>query len=340
MKTINETILFSKYKSSYSAAFGDLVVHISCLSSAFYLLWYYRNSWLAVLTIPLLAFMNDRNFIVFHDCGHNTYSPNKMLNYILGNLFGIFVFTPMCWNWHHGNHHLTSSNTTNKLNHKYNETVYHSLYQYKQFSGFTQTLYKISRHPIVFFTLLPILYFVIKQRTDVLRYKLNKKRPYTQSVIQILFETLFSNIGIAIFVYYLCVYEIIQQYCVVLFISSLLLTFTFHNQHTFNPSYVVNNEKWTQRNSGLVGSSLILYPNLFKYFSMGIEYHHIHHMNAKIPGYNLQAYHEEVISKSNIFDNVVKLTMTDCYNNLWLVLYDEENKKYITFMEADYEITN
>ena len=89
------------------------------------------------------------------------------------------------------------------------------------------------------------------------------------------------------------------------------------------------------RDSGLLGSSLILYPNWFKYFSMGIEYHHIHHMNAKIPGYNLQAYHEEVISKSNIFDNVVKLSMTDCYNNLWLVLYDNHRYMYITFAEAD-----
>jgi omega-6 fatty acid desaturase (delta-12 desaturase) len=75
-----------------------------------------------------------------------------------------------------------------------------------------------------------------------------------------------------------------------------------------------------------------------KYFPMGIEYHHIHHMNAKIPGYNLQKYHEEVVSKSNMFDNVVKLSMTDCYNNLWLVLYDDEKKRYITFAEADEEI--
>jgi hypothetical protein len=52
-------------------------------------------------------------------------------------------------------------------------------------------------------------------------------------------------------------------------------------------------------------------------------------MNSKIPGYNLQKYHEE----SNI--DAVTLSMTDCYNNLWLSLYDEDNKKYITFDEAD-----
>ena len=114
----------------------------------------------------------------------------------------------------------------------------------------------------------------------------------------------------------------------------------FHNQHTYNPSYVIENEKWSQRDSGILGSSFIQIPYFLKYFFMGIEYHHIHHINSKIPGYNLQKYHEEVVSKSNMFDNVVKLSMKDCYNNLWLVLYDEDKKRYITFKEADEEIRN
>jgi omega-6 fatty acid desaturase (delta-12 desaturase) len=112
----------------------------------------------------------------------------------------------------------------------------------------------------------------------------------------------------------------------------------FFNQHTFNPCYVVGNTEWTQRNSGLMGSSFIQIPKYLKYFTMGIEYHHIHHMNAKIPGYNLQKYHEEVVSKCNMFDNIVKLSMSDCYNNLWLVLYDTDKHKYATLEEVNKEI--
>ena len=74
----------------------------------------------------------------------------------------------------------------------------------------------------------------------------------------------------------------------------------FHSQHGFNPPYIVKDEKYNQKDSGLKGSSFIEIPYLFKYFTGGIEYHHIHHMNSKIPNYNLQLYHEEVISKSNI----------------------------------------
>ena len=35
-----------------------------------------------------------------------------------------------------------------------------------------------------------------------------------------------------------------------------------------------------------------------------------------------------------MFDNIVKMSITDCYNNLWLALYDEEKHKYITFEES------
>jgi hypothetical protein len=49
----------------------------------------------------------------------------------------------------------------------------------------------------------------------------------------------------------------------------------------------------------------------------------------------MHKYHEEVELKSNMFANVTRLSMRDCYNNLWLMLYDEDNKKYITIQEAD-----
>jgi len=123
-----------------------------------------------------------------------------------------------------------------------------------------------------------------------------------------------------------------------MWIATNLGVVLFHCQHTYNPPYIVNNETWNVKDSGINGSSFIQIPYWLKYFTGNVEYHHIYHINAKIPSYNLQKYHKEVISKSNMFDNVVKLSMTDCYNNLWLVLYDEDKNRYITFAEADEEI--
>ena len=42
---------------------------------------------------------------------------------------------------------------------------------------------------------------------------------------------------------------------------------------------------------------------------------------------------------SDLFDPITKLKMIDCYYNLWLTLYDEENNKYISFEGADKKIS-
>ena len=89
VKTINETELFTKYKSSYTSAFLDFSVHAFLACSSFYSLWYFRNSWLSVFTITLSGLMYGRTIILFHHCGHNNYTPNKPLNYIIGITSGI-----------------------------------------------------------------------------------------------------------------------------------------------------------------------------------------------------------------------------------------------------------
>ena len=114
----------------------------------------------------------------------------------------------------------------------------------------------------------------------------------------------------------------------------------FHNQHTFNPPYVTDNKSWSKQDSGLKGSSFIQIPRYLKFFTYGIEYHHIHHMISTIPGYNLHLAHEYLENTEPGFKNIVKLSMKDCYNNLWLTLYDEESDRYISFKEADKMIKN
>ena len=124
---------YSKYKSSYLDSFIDLSIHSLLYLSSLYGTWYYRNHCLSILTIPLLGLMTMRTFIIYHDCGHNSYTPNKKINYILGSILGIFVFTPFCWTYSHHNHHLTSGNKEETLKHGQNETVTYTLKQYEQF---------------------------------------------------------------------------------------------------------------------------------------------------------------------------------------------------------------
>ena len=334
---INESVLFTKYKSSYKSAFLDLSIHTFYVSCTFYLMWVFRNNWLSVFTIPLLGLLNIKTFIIFHDCGHQSYTPNKTLNYIIGIITGIITTTPFGWNFKHNIHHLTNGNYENIYNFPYNETIFHSLEQYKHFSFPVRQLYKCIKSPYVFYSIFPIFNFLVIMR--FIGFILLKKKLAVKNMNNfIIIEQIINNIGIGFLFYFMYKNSFFYNWLISQIISSSIGVMLFQSQHTFNPPYIVNNETFNKKDSGLIGSSFIQIPYLLKYFTGSIEYHHIHHINAKIPNYNLQFYHEEVISKSNMFDNIIKLTMIDCYNNLWLVLYDEDKNKYITFAEADEEI--
>jgi len=333
-KTVKENELFTKYKSSYQSAFIDLYVHSIWMSSTFYTIWYFRNNWLSIIPIMIMALLNNRTFIIFHDCCHNSYTPNNVFNYFISHITGAFIMTSPNWILDHHTHHLTNGNIENKQHYFFNETVLFTKKYYFSQTKKQQAFYNLYKSPYVFFTIVPAIYFGLIQRFIYIIKKYRHPSAYTQTLFTITMNHIINNI---LSTFYLCkIYEYgLLWHCIIsFFISSSLAFMVFHNQHTYNPSYVVGDSEWTQRNSGLIGSSYIQLPNCIKYFYMGIEYHHIHHMNAKIPGYNLQKYHEDVISISNMFDNVIKISMTDFYNNLWLVMYDEDNKKYITFEEA------
>jgi omega-6 fatty acid desaturase (delta-12 desaturase) len=66
--------------------------------------------------------------------------------------------------------------------------------------------------------------------------------------------------------------------------------FLFHIQHVWphRGVYRAPKELHNRAAAGLLGSSYLSVPWWFSWATMGIEYHHIHHCNARVPGYRLQ----------------------------------------------------
>ena len=58
--------------------------------------------------------------------------------------------------------------------------------------------------------------------------------------------------------------------------------------------------------------------------------HHVHHLNAQIPNYNLQRAHNE----NPIFHDVPTLSMWDGMLAVRLKLWDEECGRLVTFAQA------
>lgn len=336
---INQSELYNKYKSSIVYGLFDFVKHSFIFYSVLYILSVYRTYNASLILIPLLSLLNARTFVIFHDCQHNSYTPNQTLNYIISVITGVFVTTSPNWILDHNTHHLSNGNIENKYKYFFNETVVFTVNQYNRFTEWEKYLYRIYKSPFVFFGIIPIMYFGIAQRFIYIVKKIRHPDPLkiNNSLYNIVLNHAINNIGIIILFGYLHKYQILYHYLISLFFTYSMEFIIFHNQHSYNPSYVVGNETWNTTDSGIKGSSFIQIPWIFKYFLNGIEYHHIHHMNSKIPGYNLQKYHDDVVNTSTYFDDIVKLSLVDCYHNLDLMLYCEERKMYISIDELKTE---
>jgi omega-6 fatty acid desaturase (delta-12 desaturase) len=63
-------------------------------------------------------------------------------------------------------------------------------------------------------------------------------------------------------------------------------------QHQFEGAYWARSEDWNYTAAVLQGSSFYKLPRILQWFTGNIGFHHIHHLNPRIPNYHLQLCHE------------------------------------------------
>ncbi|MDQ6777713.1 MAG: fatty acid desaturase, partial [Actinomycetota bacterium] len=94
--------------------------------------------------------------------------------------------------------------------------------------------------------------------------------------------------------------------------------------------YWESGERWSYADAALRGSSYLKLPKLLQFFSGNIGLHHVHHLSARIPNYNLQQAHEE----NPMFHGVPTLSLADGIRAVRLKLYDEDRGRMVTFAQA------
>jgi omega-6 fatty acid desaturase (delta-12 desaturase) len=104
----------------------------------------------------------------------------------------------------------------------------------------------------------------------------------------------------------------------------------FYVQHQFDDVYWESGEQWSYADAALRGSSYLKLPKTLQFFSGNIGLHHVHHLSARIPNYNLQRAHDE----NPIFHTVPTLSLADGMRAVRLKLYDEQDHRMVTFAQA------
>lgn len=71
------------------------------------------------------------------------------------------------------------------------------------------------------------------------------------------------------------------------FIAGASGSYLFYAQHNFPAAELRSRESWTYHHAALRASSMMDMPALMHWFTGNIGYHHVHHLNHKIPFYRL-----------------------------------------------------
>jgi acyl-lipid omega-6 desaturase (Delta-12 desaturase) len=272
------------------------------------------------LAIPAAGFQ-VRTFIAFHDCAHGSYLPSKRANAWLGAVLGVVLYTPFqSWRHAHAVHHATAGD----LDRRGTGDVHTlTVAEYRASSWRGRLAYRLFRNPLVMFGLGPTYAMVLQPRL-VLRSARPRSR---RSVIA-------TDIALAVVVGGICWLVGWREFLLVqappLLLAGAAGVWLFYVQHQFEDTYWQSAGDWSYADAALRGSSYLRLPRVLQFFSGNIGLHHVHHLSAKVPNYNLQRAHDQ----NPIFHEVPTLSLWDGMRAVRLKLWDERRRRLVTFAEA------
>jgi acyl-lipid omega-6 desaturase (Delta-12 desaturase) len=271
-------------------------------------------SWWIVAPLAILAgaFL-VRIFIIFHDCGHRSYFKSTWANDLVGFISGVLTFTPYYqWRWEHSIHHATSGHLDKRgVGDIWTMTVQ----EYLEASRWKRFAYRLARNPFILFVMAPLFIFVLRQRLPSL--KANKRERHSVYAMNVALAAMAFALSL---VFGVKAYILIQL--IVLAVGGGAGVWLFYVQHQFEGVYWERGEDWDYTRAALDGSSFYKLPKVLQWFSGNIGFHHIHHLSARIPNYNLERCH-----KANpLFQRVKPVTLRGSLKSFQFRLWDEQSR--------------
>ncbi|MFT5698999.1 MAG: omega-6 fatty acid desaturase (delta-12 desaturase) [Desulforhopalus sp.] len=238
--------------------------------------------------------------------------------FFFGYLLGVLVFTSFeDWRFTHLRHHGTYANLDSR---GFGDIWTMTLTEYKNSSTIKQLQYRLYRNPIVLVGMGAIFNFLFHNRIPDLRVKRKERMSVvlTNLLILAIALTAAQIIGWR-------AYILIQL--PVLWLAGGAGIWLFYVQHQFDGGYWARKNDWEPLRAAMEGSSFYNLPVVMRWFSGNIGYHHIHHLNPKIPNYLLKRCYDSISELQAIEPLTIMASLT-CYR---LKLWDEDLQKMVNF---------
>lgn len=300
---------------------------ITCLLYASFWCLSYRSaegwSLAGALFILAAACLLVRLFLIMHDCAHGAFFPGRRVNALVGSLIGVLALTPFgYWRRTHAYHHAHNGN----LDHRETGDIsILTVAEYFALSPSRRLAYRLYRHPLCLFVVGAAAQFFVFYRVVCL---IDKKWMRERNSV------LLTNAGILGLLAIACV---LLDPGRVLFVQSLIWViggsigvWFFYVQHNFVDTYWTPQDEWDFYDAAIKGSSFYSMPRLLHCLFANIGYHHIHHLDSRIPSYRLRRCFED----DRVPAPRTTIRLGESVRTVGLKLWDELSKRMVSFEEA------
>lgn len=225
----------------------------------------------------LEALVLIRTFILFHDHMHGALLPGSGPARVLFRAVGVVLLTPpRVWNESHNHHH---ANTARLAALAAGTFTTWTTEQWRAASRLERLAYVVERHPL---TLLLAYPFAFLGAQCIVPFVRAPRRYWSAGLAVVVHAALSVGVwrlaGPAVY---------LTAMALPLFVAYALGAYLFFAQHNFPEVALRPEEHWTHAHAALEASSYLDCGPLMAWFTGNIGFHHVHHLNPRIPFYRL-----------------------------------------------------
>lgn len=232
---------------------------------------------LRILSSILSGLMIVRMFVIYHDHQHHTILFRSKPANIIMTIFGMYILAPTSiWKRSHDHHHKHNSKLFSASIGSY------PIATAAKFNRMTRTqkvAYLAMRHPLN----IALGYFTIFIAGMCCASFISSPRRHVDALLALLLHIFCS----AIVIIYLGWQAWILLFLIPFALACGIGSYLFYAQHNFPGVSFASNKDWAYDKAALESSSYMVMNPVMAWFTANIGYHHIHHLNAKIPFYRL-----------------------------------------------------
>jgi omega-6 fatty acid desaturase (delta-12 desaturase) len=317
MRTGKELILATKpyakevrWKSWYFTITTILVI-VALYVGIFLIPFVTAKIALSVLTGLVLV----RLFVIFHDYQHHAILYPSFIANMLFTAFGIFILVPpSIWKRTHDYHH----NHNSKL---FSSSVgsFPIITKQKFLSGTERRQYLLIRHPIT----IALGYFSVFFFGMSIQSFISSPRRHWDSIIAVSLHVIISVLIFWLLGWLWWLLLILIPFM----IASAMGAYLFYAQHNFPNVKFKDDIEWSYDHAALESSSFMVMNPFMHWITANIGYHHIHHINSRIPFYRLPEAMKNIPELQQV--QTTSLNPSDIIACLKLKVWDPEIGKMI-----------